>query len=138
MPKMLDTTLHKAILCYEHGNLSQENINRSRDKSRTFSNNRKLDFKPHPYQKHNNIFLSNQNFNKTGAWINVPTPNTNRPVANRGSKASPLWVSCWKFQGPHYTRNYPNKINGVLHNLEEDPTVEDMASMPMIYASLDD
>ena len=29
MPKTLDTTLHKARLCYEHGQLRQENINRS-------------------------------------------------------------------------------------------------------------
>ena len=28
MPKTLDTTLHKARLCYEHGQLRQENMNR--------------------------------------------------------------------------------------------------------------
>ena len=28
MPKTIDTTLHKAILCYEHGQLRQENINK--------------------------------------------------------------------------------------------------------------
>ena len=31
MPKILDTTLHKAMLFYEHEQLRQEKINRSRD-----------------------------------------------------------------------------------------------------------
>ena len=29
MPKTMDTTLHKAKLCYKHGQLRKENINRS-------------------------------------------------------------------------------------------------------------
>ena len=51
MCKTLDTTLHKARLCYEHRKLRQENINKSRDRSRTFSDNRKLGFNPPPYKK---------------------------------------------------------------------------------------
>ena len=41
MLKTLDTTLHKARIFYEHGKLSQDNINRSRDRSRTFSDKHK-------------------------------------------------------------------------------------------------
>ena len=41
MPKTLDTTLHKARLCYEHGQLRQENMNRNLDKSKNLSDNRK-------------------------------------------------------------------------------------------------
>ena len=48
MPKTLDTTLHKDRLCYEHGKLRQENINKIRDESRTFSENRKPGFNPPP------------------------------------------------------------------------------------------
>ena len=48
MPKTLDTTLHKVRLCYENGKLRQENINISRDRSRTFSENWKPDFNPPP------------------------------------------------------------------------------------------
>ena len=51
MPKTLDTTLHKAILFYEHGKLRHENINRSRDRSRNFSENHKPVFNPPPYKK---------------------------------------------------------------------------------------
>ena len=51
MPKTLDTTLDKSRLCYEHGQLSQENINRRRDMSRTFLDNHKLGFNPPPYRK---------------------------------------------------------------------------------------
>ena len=51
MPKTLDTTLHKTTLFYEHGQLRQENINKSRDRSRTFLENRKPGFNPPPYRK---------------------------------------------------------------------------------------
>ena len=37
MPKTLDTTLHKAKICYEHGQLQQENMNQNKDKSKNFS-----------------------------------------------------------------------------------------------------
>ena len=62
--KTFDTTLHKSRLFYEHGKLRQEKINRSRDRSRTFLDNRKPGFNPPPYRKHNNGFPSNKNFNK--------------------------------------------------------------------------
>ena len=62
---------------------------------------------------------------------------TNRPTANGGANVSLLQIKCWKFQGPHYSIDCTNKTNGVLHNLQEYPTVEDMASMPRIYAALD-
>ena len=48
MPKTLDTTLHKARLCYEHGQLRHENLNRNQDRFRSFSDNRKPSFKPLP------------------------------------------------------------------------------------------
>ena len=48
MPKTLDTTLHKVRLCYENGKLRKENINISRDRSRTFLDNCKPDFNPPP------------------------------------------------------------------------------------------
>ena len=56
LPKKLDTTLHKARLCYEHGQLRQQNINRCIDRSRMFLDNHKLGFNPLPYRKQNNIF----------------------------------------------------------------------------------
>ena len=137
MPKTLDTTLHKARICYEHRELRQENINRSRDRSMTFSNNRKLGFNPPPYRKQNKSFPVNKEFNKIDANPNVPAPNTNKLVANGGTNVSPLPIKCWKFQGPHYARNCKNKANGVVHNLQEDPTVEDIARRPRIYTYLD-
>ena len=138
MPKTLDNTLHKSRIFYEHGQLRQENINKSRDMSRSSSDNCKPGFNPPPYRKQNNSFPTNRNFNKTCANPNVPTPNTNIPVPNRGTNATPLSIKCWKLQGTHYARYCPNKTNGVLHNLQEEPIVEDMASTPNIYASLDD
>ena len=51
MPKILDTTLQKSRLFYEHGKLRHENINRSRDMYRTFSYNHKPGFNPLPYRK---------------------------------------------------------------------------------------
>ena len=51
IPKTLDTTLQKAIIFYEHGQLRQENINRPRDRSKTFSDNHKPGFNPPSYRK---------------------------------------------------------------------------------------
>ena len=51
MPKTLDTTLHKAIIFYEHGKLQQENMNRHRDKSKKFYDTHKPRFNPQPYKK---------------------------------------------------------------------------------------
>ena len=48
MPKTFDTTLHKARIFYEHGQLRQENINRIIYSSRTFSDNHKPCFNPPP------------------------------------------------------------------------------------------
>ena len=38
---------------------------------------------------------------------------------------------------PHYAWYCKNKTNGVLHNLQEEPTVEDIVGTPQIYAALD-
>ena len=51
MPKNLDTTLHKARICYEHGQLRKENMNRNRDKYKNFVDNHKPGFNPHLYKK---------------------------------------------------------------------------------------
>ena len=51
IPKTLDTTLHKSSIFYEHGKLRQDNIKRSGDRFRTFSDNHKPGFNPPPYQK---------------------------------------------------------------------------------------
>ena len=48
MPKTLDTTLHKARLCYDNGKLTQENMNRNREKYKNFSDNLKSGFNPPP------------------------------------------------------------------------------------------
>ena len=78
MPKTLDTALHKARLCYEHGKLRKENQNRNREKSRNFSDNCKLGSNPQPYRKQNNSFQVKKNFNKTGMKPCVPAPNGNK------------------------------------------------------------
>ena len=85
MLRTFDTTLHKARICYEHGNLRQGNINRIRDRSRTFSDNHKLVFNPLPYKKSNNSFPANKNFNKTGTKPYVLAPNANKSAKNRGA-----------------------------------------------------
>ena len=56
MPKTMDATLQKARIFYENGQLRQENINKSRNMSRTFLENCKFGFKPPPYRKQNNNF----------------------------------------------------------------------------------
>ena len=106
--------------------------------SRKFSDNRKPGFKTHLDRKQNKSIPTNINFNKTCAKRNAPAANTNRLAANGGAKGVLLQVNCWKFKGPHYARDCPNKTDGVLHNLQEDPTIEYMASTPRIYAALDD
>ena len=93
MPKTLDTTLHKAKLCYEHGQLHQENQNQNREKSRNFLDNHKLGSNPQPYRKKNNIFQAKKNFNKTCMKLYVPSPNGNKQVAS-GANATPLVIKC--------------------------------------------
>ena len=66
----------------------------------------------------------------------VPAPNGNKQVAS-GANATPLVIKCWKCNGTHYARDCKNKTNGVLHNLQEEPTIEDIAGTPQIYAALD-
>ena len=56
MTKTLDTTLHKARLYYEHGQLSQENLNQNQDKYKNFSDNHKPGSNPQLYRKQNNSF----------------------------------------------------------------------------------
>ena len=51
MPKTWDATLHKARIFYEHAQLRKENINKRRDRSKTFSDNHKPSFNPPPYRK---------------------------------------------------------------------------------------
>ena len=38
---------------------------------------------------------------------------------------------------PHYAWDYKNKTSEVLHNLQEEPTVEDIAGKSWIYVALD-
>ena len=39
---------------------------------------------------------------------------------------------------PHYFRQYcKNKTSGILHNLQEEPNLKDIARTPQIYAALD-
>ena len=66
----------------------------------------------------------------------APGPNVNKSVAS-GANATSLQFKCWKCSRPHYARDCKNKINGVLHNLQEEPTIEDIVGTPWIYAALD-
>ena len=137
MPKTLDTTLHKDRIFYEHRQLRKDIINIIRDMSRTFSDNHKPGFNPPPYRKQNNNFPTNKNFNQTGTKPYVPAPNANKPAENGGASVALLQIKCWKFQEPHYDRDCKNKTNGVLNKLQEEPTKEDIAKTPWIYAALD-
>ena len=65
----------------------------------------------------------------------VPAPNGNKQVAS-GANATPLAIKCWMCNGPHYAWECKNKNNGVLHNLQEEPTIEDIVRTPQIYATL--
>ena len=89
MPKTLDTTLHKASLCYDHGQLRQENMNKNQDKSKNFLDNRKPGSNPQPYRKQNNSFQANKNFNKSSTKPYVPTSNVNKLVSS-GTNATLL------------------------------------------------
>ena len=111
-------------------------MNQNRYKSKNFSDNCKLGFNPHPYRKSNNSFPTNKDFNKSGTNPYVPAPNVNKLVAS-GDNATPLQFKCWKCNGPHYAWDCKNKTSGVLHNLQEEPTVEDIAGTLETYATLD-
>ena len=89
MPKTLDTTLHKYRLGYEHGQLTQEKMNRNQKKSKNFSDNHKPGSNPQPYRKHNNSFQVNKNFNKSSTMPYVLASNVNKPIAS-GDNATPL------------------------------------------------
>ena len=78
----------------------------------------------------------NKNFNRSSTNPYVPTANVNKPVES-GSNATPLHIKCWKFVEPHYARDCKKNTGGVLHNLQEEPTVDDIAGTPWIYAALD-
>ena len=93
MPKTLDTTLHKARLYYEHGQLRQEKMNKNRDKSKNFSHNHKPRSNPQPYRMQNNSFQENKNFNKPGRNPYVLDANVNKPVAS-GANSTPLQIKC--------------------------------------------
>ena len=64
-------------------------MNRNQDIFRSFSEQRKIGSKPHPYDKQKNSFPPNINFNKIGAPPNVLAANANRRATNGGAKASP-------------------------------------------------
>ena len=78
----------------------------------------------------------NKNFNKPGKKPYAQAPNGNKKVAS-GANATPLAIKCWKCNGMHYARDCKNKNNGVLHNLQEEPTIEDIVGTSWIYAALD-
>ena len=78
----------------------------------------------------------NKNFNKYGTKPYVPASNVNKPVAC-GANATLLKIKCWKCYRPHYARDCKNKTSGVLHKLQEEPTLEDITGTPWIYAALD-
>ena len=58
-------------------------------------------------------------------------------MAFGGANSTSLQIKCWKCSGPHYAQDCKNKTNGVLHNLQEEPTIEDIARAPQNYAALD-
>ena len=66
----------------------------------------------------------------------VPAANINKPVAS-GANVTPLQIKWWKCSRPHYAWYCKNKTGEVLHNLQEEPIVEDIARTPQIYAVLD-
>ena len=66
----------------------------------------------------------------------VPPDNVNKPISS-GAKDILLQIKYRKCSGPHYARDCKNKTNGVLHNLQEEPSVEDITRTPRIYAALD-
>ena len=66
----------------------------------------------------------------------VPAPKGNKQVAS-GANATPLAIKWWKCNGLYYAWECKNKNNGILHNLQEVPTTEDIEGTPWIYATLD-
>ena len=66
----------------------------------------------------------------------VPASNVKNPVAS-GANATLLQIKCWKCSGPHYAQYCKNKTDGVLQNLQEEPTIKDISGTPQIYAALD-
>ena len=66
----------------------------------------------------------------------VPDVNVNKTVENAYNDTL-LHIKCQKCSGSHYARDCKNKIGGVLHNLQEEPTVEDIAGTLQIYGALD-
>ena len=78
----------------------------------------------------------NKNFNKYGTKPYVLAGNVNKLVSS-GANATPLQIKCWKCNRRHYAQYCKNKTSGVLHNLQEEPTAEDIAGTPRIYAALD-
>ena len=65
----------------------------------------------------------NMNFNKLGTKPYVPDTNINKLVAS-GANATPLQIKCWKCSGTHYARDYKKKTGGILHKLQEEPTIK--------------
>ena len=65
-------------------------MNRNRDRSKNFFDNRKLGFNPPLYRKQKNSFPVNKNFNKSCTKLYVPAPNANKPVAVGGANATPI------------------------------------------------
>ena len=82
------------------------------------------------YMKQNNSFPANKNFKKSGTKPYVPAPNVIKAVETGGANATLVQIKCWKWSGPHYARYCKNKTNEVLHSLQEEPTVEDIAGTP--------
>ena len=66
----------------------------------------------------------------------VPASNFNKIVAS-GANATPLKIKCQKCNRLHYARYCKNNTDGVLHNLQEELAIEDIAGTPQVYATLD-
>ena len=111
-------------------------MNQHQDNSKNLADNRKPGSNPQPYRMQNNSFQANKNFNKYGTKPYVPAANVNKLVAS-GANATPLQIKWWKWSRPHYARDCKNKTGGVLHNLQEEPTIEDIAETMPVYATLD-
>ena len=118
------------------GSYNNKKQNQNKEKYRDFSDNRKRGSNPQPYRKKNNIFQVNKNFNKTGTKPCVRAPNGNKQVSS-GANATPLAIKCWKCNGMHYAQDCKNKNSGFLYNLQEEPTIENIAGTLQIYETSD-